>query len=247
MDYKENKTTIVSVYINNVNQRPDRSLNDYIKYGEVLLKAKIPKIIFVDSESYEIIKDYENENTKIFAIEKTDVYLYEYIDKLENFNLYTSYPEKDTIEYMFTMCSKTEWIKKAIELNIFNSINYIWMDFSIRHIFRCDDDTFIAKVENLNEKFYDLIRIASIWNSNTQYNVDIYRSITWYFAGGVFGGYKENLLQFSDIMKEYCLKIMNEQKLLMWEVNIWYLIYLDYPHLFHCYPCDHNDTILDHY
>lgn len=33
----------------------------------------------------------------------------------------------------------------------------------------------------------------------------------------------------------------------MWEVNIWFLIYLENKDLFDYYSCDHNNTIIDNY
>jgi hypothetical protein len=35
---------------------------------------------------------------------------------------------KDTLEYMITICHKTEWIKEAIDLNFFNTTNFTWID-----------------------------------------------------------------------------------------------------------------------
>ena len=130
----------------------------------------------------------------------------------------------------------------------FGTDNFIWIDFGIRHVFNCSDDDFIQTVEALNNKKYDnFVRIGTIWNLNHVYCLDIYKDISWYFAGGVFGGNIESLLLFSNKMEEQCLKIILEEKTLMWEVNIWYLIYKENNELFFPYLCDHNNTILIHY
>jgi hypothetical protein len=145
------------------------------------------------------------------------------------------------------MCSKTEWITKAIELNYFNSTNFIWIDFGIKHIFNCDDNDFIKKIENINKKIYTKIRIGSIWKLDIQYYGDIYKDIRWYFAGGVFGGDIKSLIQFTDLMKEKCIYIMKTKNTIMWEVNIWYLIYKEIPDLFDYYTCDHNSSLIENY
>ena len=67
--------TIVSAFYNNVNKRTDRNFNNYVNYGNVLLKAKINKIIFTDEEMYKKINQYENENTKIILTNKEDISL----------------------------------------------------------------------------------------------------------------------------------------------------------------------------
>jgi len=242
-------TTLVSGFLTNVNQKRDCNIENFVELGVLLLKAKIPKIIFVDEIMYEQIKTYENECTKIILVAKTDYELYQYMNGnvLTNFHLHTNNTEKDTIEFMFTMCNKTEWIRQAIDLNYFNTEQFVWVDFGIRHVFRSDDDNYINTLESLHNKKYENVRIGTIWNLQNLYNVNIYKDITWYFAGGVFGGNKEKLLMFADLMKEKCLQIISQEKTIMWEVNIWYLIYLDNKELFETYHCDHNDTIINHY
>lgn len=158
---------------------------------------------------------------------------------------------KDTIEFMFTMCNKTEWIKKAIEINPFNTQHFIWVDFGIKHIFKnYSDEEFIKKIDNLKYKLYDNLRIGGIWNINYSYNIDIFKDVAWYFAGGVFGGNSESLLNFSDQMKSYCIFLITTKNTIMWEVNIWYLIYIsniNNTYLFNIYNCDHNQSLIDNY
>ena len=48
-------------------------------------------------------------------------------------------------------------------------------------------------------------------------------------------------------MKEKCIKIIEEKNTIIWEVNIWYLIYLDNKDLFDCYLCNHDETIINNY
>ena len=237
-------TTIVSSFIGNINKRPQV---DYVENGIFLLKTNVPKIIFVDNEMYENIKGYQNDITKLILINKYDSYLYDYIDKLHNFNINSTNNSKDTLEYMFTICYKTEYIKKAIELNYFNTDNFIWIDFGIKHVFNCDNTQFMNKIENISNKSYNRVRIASIWNLNLKYTNDEYTNVLWFFAGGVFGGNKDFLIDFANKTKNMCIKIMEEKNTIMWEVNIWYLIFKENPEIFDYYYCDHNDSIIDNY
>lgn len=242
-------TTIVSGFLTNVNQKMDCNIDNFFELGVLLLKAKIPKIIFVDQVMYEKINIYANEFTKIILIDKTDYELYQYMNSnvLTNFHLHTDNPAKDTIEFMFTMCNKTEWLRQAIELNHFNTEQFVWVDFGIRHVFNCDDVDYINILESLNYKNYENVRIGTIWNLQSLYNFNIYKNITWYFAGGVFGGNKNKLLIFADLMKEKCLQIISQEKTIMWEVNIWYLIYLENKELFETYHCGHDNLIITNY
>ena len=109
------------------------------------------------------------------------------------------------------------------------------------------NSSLLEKIENLNDKIYSKVRIASIWSPSISYNVDIYKNVAWYFAGGVFGGNKDFLLDFANKTKEKCIHIIEKQNTIMWEVNIWFLIYLENKDLFDYYSCDHNNTIIDNY
>jgi hypothetical protein len=240
-------TTLVSAFFSNVNKIKDRNIDDYMNYGISLLKTSISKIIFADNDMYERIKWFENEHTKIIVTEKKDIYLYEYINDITEFNVHSTNPLKDTVEFMFIMCNKTEIIRKAMEINPFKANQFVWIDFGIKHVFTCNETDFQIKIETLKDKSYEKVRIASIWNPTCEYQIDIFKDITWYFAGGVFGGSRESLLEFANHTKEMCISIIKENHTIMWEVNIWYIIYKMYPELFDLYQSDHNNTIIDNY
>jgi hypothetical protein len=191
--------------------------------------------------------DYDENNTKIIQIKKENSYLYSFVDKLDNFLVNTTCPEKDTIEFMFTMCNKTEWIRDAILIDENKSDNYVWIDFGIKHVFKGTDEEFIKCLDEFQNKKYEKIRIGSIWDLNLKVKIDLFKDISWYFAGGVIGGDKEKLIIFADKMKEKCEDIMTYLKTIMWEVNIWYIIYLENPELFTTYKCGHDNLLLTNY
>ena len=238
-------TTLVSAFLSNVNSR--RPLEEYIEFGKHFLLSNINKVIFIDETIYYLVSIYENEKTRFIKINKKTIYLYAYIDKIINFSLCGADDTKDTLDYIIIMCNKTEWIKEAIELDLYKSDQFVWVDFGIRHVFNCNDDEFRSKIERLCHKLYDKVRIASIWDLNVQSSKDCYTMIMWYFAGGVFGGSKDKLLLFADLMKKMCLNIIESKGTLMWEVNVWYLIYQENIGLFDIYYCDHNNSIIDNY
>jgi hypothetical protein len=239
-------TTIVSGFFSNVNV--NQNIEYYYELGIKLLNINVPKILFVDEIMYEKMKSHDNEYTKIILYNKNKSYLYPYINDecLTNFTTNSSNISKDTMEYMFTMCNKTEWVKEAIELNFFNTTQFVWVDLAIRKVIS-SDELLNKYILDLQTKSYSQVRIGSIWDVNRIYNVNIFTDIAWYFAGGVFGGDKDQLFEFAEKMKIGCLNIINQKQTLMWEVNIWYLIYLGNQELFDCYTCDHNDSILSNY
>ena len=63
----------------------------------------------------------------------------------------------------------------------------------------------------------------------------------------MFGGDKKSLLKFAELIKDKCIEIINNHGTIVWEVNIWYMVYRAEPNLFNPYSCDHNITIIDNY
>jgi len=237
--------TIVSAFIciNNSN----RSIDKYIELGKILLKSNVNKIIFIDESIIDKFKKYNNANTYIIPFKKENIYLYDYINKITNFQLNTITPGKDTIEYMFINIYKTEWLRMAIENNKYNTEQFIWIDFGIKHMFTDNETNFLNKLERLNNSNYNHIRIASIWNVNSNTNKDKYKDILWYFAGSVIGGSAKLLIPFADLVKNETLTIINTYNTIMWEVNIWYLVYINNKELFEPYYCNHDSSIIDNY
>lgn len=250
---ENNDVTIVSAFMANVTAPKYLETNEnYKKYTEhfiPLLQANVNKVIFIDITVADKYKSYENHNTRIVPFVKESNYLYDHMHKITDFHLSTNNNEKDTIEFMLTICHKTEWMKQAIQLNYFQTEKFTWIDFGIGHVFknRCSAEEIVEKINSLQYKHYENVRIGGIWNINYQFTGNIYKNVAWYFAGGVFGGSGEALIRFADLMKEKCIDIITNKNTIMWEVNIWYLIWSENRDLFNIYTCDHDNRIIDNY
>lgn len=268
-------TTLVSAFVSNINSRDDMNIQKYYHNGRLFLKSTAPKVVFLDEPMLELIgEDYDKTTTLLIKINREDNYLYQYKHLITKFTLNADTTKKDTLDYMFSMCNKTEWLKTAIDLNHFNTDNFTWVDFGIRYICHCTDDEFIQKLDNLQNKVYQELRLGKIWDlnriskrtdeiyvfgdvehfqnydhfkDNTEWAFNIYETIAWAFAGGIIGGSKDKLLLFADKMRTKCIEIIHTRNTIMWETNIWYLIYVDNKELFNPYPGDHNNSLLDNY
>jgi len=243
--------TIVSAFVTGVNQRKDIDISQYIEFGKKLLEIPIPKIIFIEEF---IFKTYfANDNslnkypfTHFVIIYRFNIYLYDYLDKITNFQLNSSKPEKDTIDFLFVQCNKTEWMKTAAQNNPFKTKQFVWIDFGIYHIVR-DDFLFKKTILNIAQMECSKVSICSCWNLRLPFVRDIDKDVAWYFAGGIFGGEPEYLLQFADKMKQKTIQNIQEKNSLIWETNLWYLIYKENPEIFTPYLADHNICMLQNY
>jgi len=252
-------TTIVSAFLNIQTTRKDRNLDNYIDYGIKLIQIRSPKIIFIDKEIYETNEKIgyfkRDPLTHFIPIELSDLYFYKYRDEITEFKLRKQNPDKDTIDYMMVQCNKTEWMREAIEKNIFNTDQFIWIDFGIYHMFQ-NDELLEKSVIAATKKIYQAIRMPNIWYTGANHYtwddinpVDFYLDITWYFAGSVFGGDKLSILKFADLMRGKVVSTIYEKKHIMWEINLWYMIYLDLidKSLFTIYYGSHDFSILENY
>ena len=264
--------TIISGFISD-NNITHRSIEQYIEYGKKLINVPIHKIIFIEKEIYkkflsELSKVDEvsevdevdevdevsevdevlsfNEYTTFIFIKKKDIYLYEYYDQITNFDPITNNPNKDTIDYMFIQCYKTEFMRMGIELNPYDSSQFIWIDFGIYHMIG-NDELLNQLVLNLNTSYdYNLIRIAGgIYFPPSE--EDVYKKVCWCFLGSIFGGENDKLVHFANLMKQKCIDTIINKNTITWEVNIWYLIYKEFPELFSIYISNHNPTMIQEY
>jgi hypothetical protein len=48
-------------------------------------------------------------------------------------------------------------------------------------------------------------------------------------------------------MKNKCISYIHEYKNFIWEVNIWYLIYIENKELFDTYNSNHNSSLIQNY
>lgn len=257
--------TIISGFISKCNT--NKTIEQYIEYGKKLINIPINKIIFIEKEIYdkflselpkiselpEVSKVSEeisevtfNEYTTFIFVKKEDIYLYEYYDQITDFDPITNNPNKDNIDYMLTICYKTEFMRMGIKLNIYDSNQFIWIDFGIYYIFD-NDELFNNLILNLNLSYeYNLIRIAGGIYFPPSEEI-VYKKVCWCFLGGIFGGEGSKLVYFADLMKQKCIDIITKKNTITWEVNVWYIIYKEFPELFSIYIANHNPTMIQDY
>lgn len=245
MSSSKKQNIIVSAFLSEINSRNDRNTQNYIDFGIKLLETSFKKMIFLDSGLWEHIDKNKYQEVDFIKIDKNDLYLYKYKDTLQNFCATDRNESKNTLNYMFLICHKTEFIRRAIEYYHEPNYQYVWVDFGLRHIFKTDLE-FSSSIKKLSNR-YDHVRIGSIWNLQQHYLANPYKDVMWYFAGGVFGGDQSKLIKFADLVKKECIRIVTDLKLITWEVNIWHLVYIKNKELFSPYQCDHNMTLVDNY
>ena len=198
--------------------------------------------------------------------EMRDLFLWSSRYMAHKFALNTGNPTKDTLEYMMVQCQKSEWMAIASQIEGGQGgrrgqggrgpAEYIWVDFGAFHMFQGKIDVFQTELYRMRSRVNCRLLLsgasgqmtfARCWDPNHIYYGDIYRDVNWLFAGSVFGGGITAINTFALKMREKCLQILREKNTLMWEINIWTLIYRESPNLFTLYPSDHSDIIFRGY
>lgn len=197
--------------------------------------------------------------------EKTDLFLWPYRAMAGKFALNTGNPTKDTLEYMVVQCQKSEWLAIASQIGLRGGgggeglggfKEYVWVDFGAFHMFHGKIDVFQIELYKMRARVDKRLResgesskmlFARCWDPNHPYGGDIYKDVNWSFAGSVFGGGTGAVQVFAEKMREKCFQILREKNTLMWEINIWLLIYRESGELFLLYPSDHSEILFRGY
>ena len=187
-------------------------------------------IIFVTEETIDHVEKIRKEvnllhKTKIITVKESDLYQYENIDNLNEL-MKKNIPPYDSKYQILAVNSRYKLVKQAIEMNIFNTDYYGWIDFGISHIVD------IPKKFKVVYSNHEKIRLGWIARKKKNKNFLIFNHKA--LGGGFFIGHKEIIRIFIDLHDNefnklskmgYCI---NDDKLL-------FLMYEKYPNLFDVY------------
>lgn len=180
--------------------------------------------------------------------------------KDNNFNVLSLNDDKDTLFHIIQY-AKLEFIVRAININNNDNNVYAWIDIGIYKIFKSQMDfekSIINIHSNLNLYYeYNKIIATSCWlniikkttdihnfttNSN---NFDINNKVCWVFCGGFLLGNKYTFNLFYNLFMDELLYITINKLPIIYEVNIWYIIFKKNISLFNLYKAVHNITMFN--
>ncbi len=249
-------TFVTAIFkLNDSNIKDERkTIQKRIEYFEEMVKCGIHISViccpYYEPLLYSLIQTYDNVKV-IKVMELSDTTIHKLCDgykhKYGEINLPSVRDEsKDNEEYMILMNSKPEFIKTAIEKNVWNTKYFCWIDFSIKYIVS-NEELFrknIYNISNYQMPLYQDNRMNIIIpGCSEQKNMFYMDTIDWRFCGGIIYGYKDDLIDLYDMNLFYFKQFLYQYKTLVWEVNIW--AWLEFIEVFHPYWTygDHNDTM----
>ena len=234
---------------NNIDEKK-RKFYRYIDCAKkFLLKLPFPIIFFIDDneETYNAIYNTRQEHnlldkTFIYKCDLKTTYFYKYLSRLEelqktflieNINL-----THETPLYIVLNNNKFHFIDKAIELNIFNSTHFIWMDFGINHI-ALNTERIFEWIDKVPDKIKQLC--TSPYTEPLppkKYLNYIYHNI----AGGLFSGSIENMKKYSELFKNKTEEIYNDDWYQIDEA-VMTMVHKDNPDLFDLFYGDYDGIV----
>lgn len=229
--------TIVTSYFE-IPSKHSSSLYD-IWMRNMLQNIETPMIIFCDAKSISKINQYRsefNKSTHIIQIEINELMCYKYLEQWRKTHKLDCHKNIHSPELYMIWAEKSEFLKKSIELNPFNSEFFLWSDIGY---FR---NTNLHLQPNMIKIFPSLQKISELPRDKIiLLHVIFINSENNRIGGGMFGGFKDALLKwhkaYYEILEDFFAKHLfaGQDQLIMKEITV------RYPELCNCLVTKYND------
>ncbi len=195
---KESKYTVVSGYYNVKN----KYVNKYNEWFKNTLNIDANYVIFTDTKSYDIIKEYRKlTNTKYVFKNLNDFTL-----KKENYNDNHIEPTHvPSIELGLIWLNKIEMVKIARDLNYYNSEWFVWMDAGIASL----RDKTLNESLKLNINFNILDKTKFYYGSSSNDIITDNWDYIHNIQGGFFIIHQSMINKFYDLFMNYHKKCLD--------------------------------------
>ena len=191
-------TTIVTGYFALNISKKDH--DTYLEWMQNMLMINNEMVIFCDSKSYDIIYKFREpfaNKTKIIITSFQEFYCYKYLESFKKD--YDVDIEKDighNVELYMIWCEKSNFLKRAIELNPFQTELFLWVDIGC---FRVPNTKYLNWPDSNKMPINKVLLLSVEPFTNDELNSDLenlpqYNSSYIRIGGTIFGGDKKILL-----------------------------------------------------
>lgn len=239
-------TTFVTAYIKIYENGADhKTIDERVGHFEYLCKTGVNVALFVSGEYLPALAPLliKYPNVKLMnVINLSDTKAYAMLEPYK-----TSLPScrnggKDTFEFLTLMNCKTEFVNIVANSNPFNTPQFAWIDFNVFHVL---GNVSIGSelLKNISvSKMIEGITMPGCWEPNR--GQDYTNVINWRFCGGFYIGSIDDIRAFHALVTDNLRRIMDTNKVITWEVNIW--AYLEKEGLLkiNWFKGDHNDSLI---
>lgn len=239
-------TTFVTALIDLRDDRTDdKSLQRYAEHFHKLAATGIPIHCFISPSALATLELPRTTNVFYDPIELESLELYKCLQNIEYTCPVSNTPKKDTRDYMILQNAKTEFVRRVIEQNIYQTSHFAWIDFGIFHVFKQHPDTAAQFLQILAYSTLQptCLFFPGCWEKGAGSD-GLFERVNWRFCGGFFLGDRESLLEFCNLHLTNLPLIVVLKKRLVWEVNFWHFLELYHNLRVDWFAADHNERII---
>ena len=272
-------TTLVSSFLNYYRTPLENATMQLrLKRFYPILKLEIPIHIFVGPECHFCLvqflnRSFKNEENwqKWIYLTKLDTnffqssWIYKIAIKCETTQLPSELCEpKDTFDYMCYLHSKIEYLNEAVEMNVFSTAYFAWIDHNLSQMFNEGNTIPYRNIEDWctrmlwtpkclpateHECAKSLIPVNEIYIPgclrHTLSQNDFTEKVLWRFCGGFLLGTEESIQNLWTLYKIHFETFLRDTSTMVWDVNFWAWLESNTEWSPIWYEADHNETIVN--
>lgn len=193
--YYPKRVTLVSAFYIFKSKFPVSKYKEWIKN---FMRIKSNKVIFTNKETLPHIKEFDVHKDTIYVLLEISEFLTSKYDKEWNKNLEIDHEKYHNINLYKIWAEKSEFLKKAIQLNHYSSYHYVWCDIGcFRDIKRLKEFSNWPKYKKIKDKviFLQIKPFTPKEKQNIQ-NIDNRFKNVVRIGGGIISGRKDKLLEW---------------------------------------------------
>lgn len=224
-----------------------KTIDMRVENFEKLARSGVPIALFTSKKYVDrmmkLVEAYPNVRIhKVVEIE--DTLTYKQFEPYRDHLPPVRYAIKDKFEFLTLMNAKLEFMRDVMDTYGNTFPQYSWIDFNIWYIFKHSIEitkrlwfyaTHILKHEG--------VYIPGCWHKGREADL-LWNRINWRFCGGFFMGNAASVRDFIDVYTKNISAILEEKKVLTWEVNIWSHLENQYGWVPKWYTGDHNESMI---
>jgi hypothetical protein len=248
-------TLVTALYdINRENDGDGRKFSEYLSWFKETLKIPTSMVVYVDPSLVDFVSESRKGlPTKIISQKLEEVPYYFLKNNIENIINSSEYKERISDPkrfectnslYSIIIFSKFQWVKRAIEEDHFNSDVFLWLDAGLSRLFYEVPLTNLYPSVNALDAF-KFNKDKAIIQTSMSYYPDLvnangcseeyfWDNRSWVMAG-LWGGYKEPMVKFCDLLDDTLQNKMINGKIINNEQIAMAYVYKNNPDLFLAY------------
>ncbi|MCD6029163.1 MAG: hypothetical protein K0S78_1337 [Thermomicrobiales bacterium] len=226
-------TVITSMLIPQSDGHMTRPIGEYLSHFKHLVATGLPIILYVAPS---LVEEVRAPNVTVVPTTLEDLPLWRAIQGMELRLPAIRDPVKDTADYLALVNSKTELMRRTIDM-VGADATHAFVDFGIFHFIR-DKQRGEHRLRALRATSVELVTLPGI----TRDFLDTMDRVDWRFCGSLFYGPTAAMRTFAEVHQERAQVLLPT---LTWEVNVW--AWMERHGELDCrwYQAGHNDSIVD--